>query len=65
MIGSGDYSRTITIKREHETLTVALRGEIFDEQKHIVLTQVKAVTYHQLEFRPDGGQWVGRVVLDL
>ena len=33
--------------------------------RHEILTEVKAVTYHQLQFRAEGGRWVGRVVLDL
>lgn len=39
--------------------------EKLDPGRHEVLTEVKAVTYHQLEFRPDGPRWAGRVVLDL
>lgn len=39
--------------------------EPLDPGRHEILTEVKAVTYHQLEFRPDGQAWVGRVVLDL
>ncbi|MCY2930344.1 MAG: archease [Planctomycetota bacterium] len=39
--------------------------ERLDPERHEILTEVKAVTYHQLEFRPEGPRWTGRVVLDL
>lgn len=40
-------------------------GEKFDDERHHLKTDIKAVTYHQLsvERRDDG--WVGRVILDL
>ncbi|MBA4391024.1 MAG: hypothetical protein C0399_08805, partial [Syntrophus sp. (in: bacteria)] len=57
--------RAITIKREYETITVALRGEIFDEQRHIVLTQVKAVTYHKFSITEDQGQMKAVFIVDM
>jgi SHS2 domain-containing protein len=49
-----------------ETRVIAqLAGEPYDEQRHAFESEVKAVTYHQLEVRHDGEGWRGRVILDL
>ena len=40
-------------------------GEVFEERKHVVRTEVKAVTFHQLEVRQRGDRWQARVILDL
>ena len=40
-------------------------GEEFKEGFHIIKTQVKAVTYHQIEVRKDDGLWRARIILDL
>lgn len=40
-------------------------GETFQRDRHQFLTEVKAVTYHQLAAEPRGDRWFGRVILDL
>lgn len=40
-------------------------GEPFQEGRHAIRTEVKAVTFHQLEVREKGGRWQARVILDL
>jgi len=40
-------------------------GEIFDHEKHVILTEVKAVTHHQLTVKEDGGKWFARIIFDL
>jgi SHS2 domain-containing protein len=40
-------------------------GEFFEEEKHIIRTEVKAVTFHQLEVTQQRGSWRARVILDL
>jgi len=42
-----------------------LAGETYDPGRHEIRTEVKAVTYHQIKIAPEGGRWVGRVILDL
>jgi SHS2 domain-containing protein len=37
-------------------------GEKFEDERHHVKTDIKAVTYHQLEVRPG---WYARAILDL
>ena len=57
---------SVTVTQAEPTVAQArIVWETLDLQRHEILTEIKAVTYHQLEFRPDGRRWVGRVVLDL
>ncbi|MCY2927014.1 MAG: archease [Planctomycetota bacterium] len=57
---------SVTVTRAQPTgARASVACEPIDLSRHEILTEVKAVTYHQLEFRPDGERWVGRVVLDL
>lgn len=48
-----------------EGLKAAARGEPFQEGLHVIKTQVKAVTYHQIEVRKEKQGWKARVILDL
>lgn len=40
-------------------------GEAFQEQRHEIRTEVKAVTFHQLEVKQQDGGWRATVILDL
>lgn len=40
-------------------------GEPIDPERHSPETEVKAVTYHDLEVREEGGVWVAKLVLDI
>ena len=40
-------------------------GEFFQERQHVIRTEVKAVTFHQLEVKQQRGSWRARVILDL
>ena len=53
------------IKIDEKSLEAEARGEPFDEQKHKIFKEIKAVTYHQAEVRntPDG--WAARVIFDV
>jgi SHS2 domain-containing protein len=53
------------IKIDEKALEAEARGEPFDEHKHEICKEIKAVTYHQAEVRntPDG--WVARVIFDV
>lgn len=41
------------------------RGEVFDPERHVVLTPVKAVTYHGLYVKEEDGLWRAQVILDV
>ncbi|HSB04318.1 MAG TPA: archease [Thermodesulfobacteriota bacterium] len=46
-------------------LKAIVKGEPFQEGVHVIKTEVKAVTYHQLEVRQERKGWRARVILDL
>ena len=46
-------------------LKAIAKGEPFQEGVHAIKTEVKAVTYHQLEIRKKNEGWRARVIFDL
>ena len=46
-------------------LAAEVRGETVERSRHIILSHVKAVTYHQLHVGPIASGWEGRVVVDV
>jgi SHS2 domain-containing protein len=46
-------------------LKAIAKGEPFQEGVHVIKTEVKAVTYHQIEVRQEAGGWRAQVILDL
>jgi SHS2 domain-containing protein len=46
-------------------LKAVVKGELFQEGVHVIKTEVKAVTYHQIEVRRENGRWKAQVILDL
>jgi len=46
-------------------LKAKVRGEVFQEDVHVIKTGVKAVTYHQIEVRQEEEGWRARIILDL
>ncbi len=40
-------------------------GEKFDTERHVILTPLKAVTYHRIEVVREPDRWRARVVVDL
>ena len=49
-----------------ERLVVNVRGEPYDEERHPVATDLKAVTYHGLKvLQNDRGQWEATVIFDV
>jgi SHS2 domain-containing protein len=41
------------------------RGEKFQEDRHLIRTTVKAVTYHQLEIQEKDGRWQAQIIFDI
>ena len=46
-------------------LKATVKGEPFQDGVHVIKTEVKAVTYHQIEVRQEKGVWRAQVILDL
>jgi SHS2 domain-containing protein len=49
----------------NDGLSALAKGEPFQEGTHVIKTQVKAVTYHQVEVRKENRGWRAQVILDL
>jgi len=47
------------------TLKGVVRGEVLQEDYHIIHTTVKAATFHQLQVKNENGRWSARVILDI
>lgn len=43
----------------------AVSGEMFDQKKHRITVEIKAVTYHQVEVEKTPHGWKGRVIFDV
>lgn len=50
---------------DNQHLRGTIHGETYDETRHGMERQVKAVTYHQLELRQRDNGWYTRVFVDL
>lgn len=46
-------------------LKATLKGVPFDPGRHIIRTEIKAVTYHQIDVRPEASGWSARVIFDV
>lgn len=46
-------------------LKARAKGEPFEEGRHPIKTEVKAVTFHQIQVKQEDGLWRARVILDL
>jgi SHS2 domain-containing protein len=60
-IGGDCTAQSLTDTR----LVAEVRGDAVDRARHVILSHVKAVTYHQLHLGPTPGGWEGRVVVDV
>jgi SHS2 domain-containing protein len=46
-------------------LKARVKGEPFQEGVHVIKTEVKAVTYHQIEVRKENRGWRAQIIFDL
>ncbi|RLI95210.1 MAG: archease [Candidatus Altiarchaeales archaeon] len=60
----GDFDVSIIHNHRYE-LSAVLYGEKFDPEKHLIRGDIKAVTYHKMLIREEGGRWSARVVCDV
>jgi SHS2 domain-containing protein len=47
------------------TVRATVRGEKIDPARHVIQTEIKAVTYHELFVRESEGGWEAQVILDV
>ncbi len=48
-----------------EGLRARVKGEVFQEGVHVIKTEVKAVTYHQIQVKKEEKGWRAQVIFDL
>jgi SHS2 domain-containing protein len=53
------------LELSEERLRARARGEIFDPERHVGKSAVKAATYHYLEIAPRNRGWQATVIFDL
>jgi SHS2 domain-containing protein len=46
-------------------LKARAKGEAFQEERHVIKTEIKAVTYHQLQVKEERGRWMARIIFDV
>ena len=49
----------------NRTMKARAKGEVFQEGRHVIKTEIKAVTYHQIQVKEERGGWRARIIFDL
>lgn len=58
--------RRFEISRLDGTSLEALAyGETIDQQRHVLITDIKAATYHMLRVKQESGGWTAEVIFDV
>lgn len=55
----------VSIQDDRKSLTADFAGEPIDRNRHLLASEVKAVTRHGLFVRRDGPEWIAEVILDV
>jgi SHS2 domain-containing protein len=50
---------------EEKSLSASVKGEIYEADRHELIREIKAVTYHQLKITQEKERWVARIVFDI
>ena len=53
------------VKLQDFSLEATAAGEVFDPDRHMIKTEIKAVTYHQLEVAESDQGWQAQVIFDI
>ncbi|NWG02103.1 MAG: archease [Syntrophaceae bacterium] len=59
------FKRFNVISIGEKGLIAIVKGERFQEGVHVIKTEVKAVTYHQIEVGQKNGRWRAQIIFDL
>jgi SHS2 domain-containing protein len=60
-----DFKVEVTLKGKAYELSGTLFGEKYDPKKHVILTEIKAVTYHEMKIKKEKGIWSAEVLCDI
>lgn len=50
---------------QEKYLHAEIAGEFYNSKKHLIKTEIKAVTYHQLVLKQQKGKWTAKIIFDL
>jgi protein archease len=64
-LGDGFIWRDASAEERCGGLLLKLAGEPFDRKRHQLLTELKAVTYHQLKVAGSDRIWTARIIFDV
>ena len=59
----GKEFKILTLDENH--LHAEIAGETYKREKHLIKTEIKAVTYHQLAIKQQKGKWKAKIIFDL
>lgn len=48
-----------------KAINANVKGEKFDPQRHELIREIKAATYHQIKVACENGTWISRIVFDI
>jgi len=55
----------VTASVTTHAVTATVRLDTFNPTIHVICSEIKAVTYHQIAVEADGAQWTARVIFDV
>ncbi len=59
------YGRFNVLDWSETRLVAEVQGEPIDAARHVIYTEIKAVTFHGLKIEPESGGWRAQVIFDL
>ncbi len=60
-----EYSLVLEDKKDNKILKADLKGEDLSIYSDIIIRDIKAATYHQLQIKEDNGKYVAEVIFDV
>ncbi|MGB7792100.1 MAG: archease [Terrimicrobiaceae bacterium] len=59
------FSKFEVLALSEHRLEAEVSGEIFDLARHTIFTEIKAVTFHDLQLKRDDRGWKAQIIFDL
>ncbi len=65
-VGKDQLAQSVQIETIADTrLSAQVECELFSRQNHVIKTEIKAVTYHQIQVSDLGHRWEARIIFDI
>jgi SHS2 domain-containing protein len=59
------FSRFEVLALSEHRLEAEVSGEVFDPARHTIFSEIKAVTFHDLQLKRDDCEWKAQIIFDL